>query len=661
LKKIQFQSLESYVAYFRRLVKLEREAEKNFHLKEIKNLTGHEREKVGRAILKLSARPAGELIGGYKLIKFYRRDMPDHQISVGDVVLLSKKSPLKDGIEGTVYEKGQNYITVAFDREFPFKKAKGSFRIDLYINDITFRRMLDTLTLIENRVSKFPLEVLLGRGEVEVNSVEFESDDLNESQVKAAQLALGSTPVFLVHGPPGTGKTTTLVKIIKELVERRNKILATADSNNAVDNLVVGLIKEGLKVVRLGHPARLDPALLKVSLDYMVEHHDKYEEIKKIDEKVEKIRSKQTEFKKPIPSLKRGLTDEEIFNLAQKGKGARGVSFEIIKSMAKWIDMQREINSLVSEKIQIYNKIVEEILSRTDVVCTTNSTAGSDLLLGITFDVAVIDEATQATEPSSLIPLIKAKKLIMAGDHKQLPPTILNPEAQALSFTLFERFLENYPEASYMLRIQYRMNEKIMMFPSIKFYDGKLIAHPSVRNITLSQIVGSEIRDPILDDTPVVFVDTCRMFKEKVKRGSFSKYNPREAEFVKKLVDKLIGSGVIKNAVGIITPYKDHEDYLKDKIPGVEIHTVDGFQGREKEIIILSLVRSNQEQEIGFLNDLRRINVALTRAKRKLIIIGDAETLTSNSFFHDLIQYVKNNGKFVSLEANCKRSLGKSQ
>ena len=650
MKRIKFPSIKSYVKYFRKLVDLEREAEKEFHLKEIKNLTGKQREKLGRAVLKLSARPAGELIGGYKLVRFYRKDMPDHQINIGDVVLVSVKSPLRDGIEGTVYEKTQSYLTIAFDREPFLKKSRKLYRIDLYINDITFRRMLDTLTLVENSVSRFPLEVLLGNGKIDIKSSKVEVTSLNESQSKAAELAVGSEPLFLIHGPPGTGKTTTLVKIIYELVRQKRSVIATADSNNAVDNLVEGLINEGMNVVRIGHPARLNPNLLEVSLDFLVQRHEKFKMIKEIDEKITKIKNDQLKYKKPTPSLKRGLTDEEIFNLAKKKKGARGISSKIIESMARWIEKQHEINSLVKREIQIYDEIVRDIVSRADVVCSTNSTAGSDLLLEKSFDVVVIDEATQATEPSCLIPLVKAKKLIMAGDHRQLPPTILNSEANALSFTLFERFLKIYPEASYMLRIQYRMNEKIMRFPSEKFYGGKLIAHQSVKDIKLSDLTGKEIKDKILGDTPIVFVDTQGRFLEKFKRGSFSKYNPHEARLVKELVDRLIEYGVKPDYIGIITPYKDHEDYLKSQIEGVEIHTVDGFQGREKEIVILSLVRSNPEQEIGFLSDLRRINVAITRARRKLIIIGDAKTLSTNNFFHDLIQYVKDNGRTVKID-----------
>ncbi|RMD46991.1 MAG: IGHMBP2 family helicase, partial [Aquificota bacterium] len=246
-----------------------------------------------------------------------------------------------------------------------------------------------------------------------------------------------------------------------------------------------------------------------------------------------------------------------------------------------------------------------------------------------------------------LMPLIKAKKAVFAGDHKQLPPTVLNPEAKELSFTMFERFIDIYPISVYMLKIQYRMNELIMRFSSDMFYNGELIADENVKNIRLSDLTGKEGNSPITDNTPVIFIDTEGKFLEEVKKGSKSKYNPKEAHVVKKVIDKIESFGINPKDIGVITPYKDHEDYLKKIIHDVEVKTVDGFQGREKEIIIISLVRSNPNEEIGFLDDLRRLNVALTRAKRKLIIIGDSKTLSSNRTYKKLIEYIKENGKLI--------------
>jgi superfamily I DNA and/or RNA helicase len=193
------------------------------------------------------------------------------------------------------------------------------------------------------------------------------------------------------------------------------------------------------------------------------------------------------------------------------------------------------------------------------------------------------------------------------------------------------------------------MNELIKEFSSREFYNGGLISHESVKNIKLSDIAEEKSENPALDDTPIVFIDTQGKFEEKTRRGSFSKYNPKEAEFVKKLVEDLKKMGIPPEDIGVITPYKDHEDYLKQLIPDVEVKTVDGFQGREKEVIIISLVRSNPQEEIGFLEDLRRLNVALTRAKRKLIIVGDAKTLSSNEVYRKLIEFIKEKGKLLTV------------
>jgi predicted DNA helicase len=318
--------------------------------------------------------------------------------------------------------------------------------------------------------------------------------------------------------------------------------------------------------------------------------------------------------------------------------------------MAKWLEIQNRIRNLIEERKKIENQIVDGILSKTPVVLATNSTSGSEFLEGKTFPILVLDEASQATEPSALIPLIKVNKVIMAGDHKQLPPMVLHPDAKDLSYTMFERFMELYPEASYMLRIQYRMNEIIKEFPSGEFYNGALISHESVKNIKLSDIVQKKSENPALDDTPIVFIDTLGKFAEKTRRGSFSKYNPEEGKLVKELVEELKEMGIQPEDIGVITPYKDHEDYLKQLIPDVEVKTVDGFQGREKEVIIISLVRSNPQQEIGFLEDLRRLNVALTRAKRKLIIVGDAKTLSQNEVYRKLIHYIKERGKYLTVD-----------
>ncbi|RTZ59860.1 MAG: IGHMBP2 family helicase [Gammaproteobacteria bacterium] len=654
MAKKTYKTRKEYSQHFKKLIELEREAEKQFHIREIQILTGKEREQRGRAILGLKATFKGTIVGGYKVYRFGRPDMPEnHQIKVGDVVLVSRTNPLKEGIEGTVYEKGKKYLDIAFS-DPPPDLNRGYWRIDLFVNDVTFKRMKHALELFEKGKSEFPEGVILGKEDtpIEVKEEEIKpfNGNLNEYQVTAVRKALGSSPLFLIHGPPGTGKTTTLVEVIEQLVKvKKVKVLATADSNTAVDNLMERLIKREIKVVRIGHPARVSKELIEHSLDYQVQNHEDYKRIEEIEEKIAQIKEVQANYLKPTPQWRRGLSDKQILELARQNRKTRGIKLSKIKSMAKWIELQNEIRKLLEEKKKIENQIVDKIIASSEVVLATNSTAGGEFLQNKTFEVLVLDEASQSTEPSALIPLIKAKKVIMAGDHKQLPPTVLHPDAKDLSYTMFERFIDLYPQASYMLRIQYRMNELIKEFPSEEFYNGELISHESVKNIKLSDIAKGKSENPALDDTPIVFIDTQGKFEEKTRRGSFSKYNPKEAELVKKLVEDLKKMGVPPEDIGVITPYKDHEDYLKQLIPDVEVKTVDGFQGREKEVIIISLVRSNPQEEIGFLEDLRRLNVAITRAKRKLIIVGDAKTLGSNEVYRRLIEFIKKKGKLTSI------------
>ena len=601
------------------------------------------------------------------MVKYVRQGgLPDTEIKVGDLVIASRGRPRGNEIQGTVVEKTRFSLTVAYDKHPPDYALGKGVRIDLFANDITFQRMLDALKALKHNPDL--LNLLLGRARPEIGEeeVSLKNEALNESQRAAVRKAVGSRPVFLIHGPPGTGKTTTVVEAIYQYVRRGMKVLATADSNVATDNMVERLASYGIRVVRVGNPSRITKAVVEHSLDHLLQYDEDYKRALKIYEEIDRLREEQKGHLAPTPRWRRGLSDEQILRLAETGTPVRGVHPNAIRRMAAWIRVQQRINALMDRAKKYEAIAVERILRNADVVCSTNSSAGSEVLAHFTFDVVFIDEATQATEPSCLIPMVKGGMWVMAGDHKQLPPTILSEEAaKHLQRTLFERLLEVYGDRiKEMLRVQYRMNRVIMDFPSKTFYDGKLVAHESVANHTLADlgITREKVRrlpqplPVVLDpERPVIFADTLGTSPEGQRRGSTSYYNEGEARFVFDVVKALMDLGIRPEDVGVISPYDDQVDLLKRTfqeggIPEeVEVKTVDGFQGREKEVIVVSFVRSNRRGEIGFLNDVRRLNVAITRPKRKLITVGDSTTLRVHPVYRAFVEYVRKVEGYVAL------------
>ena len=639
--------LKTYVEELKDAVLLEREAEMQFHLNEIKNISGKEREKRGRAILNLKCSFKGEMLGERYLIRVHRnKEFPENEISVGDYVLVSDGDPLRFSIGGTVVEKSKHHFLIALEDVPPKRLLKVKVRVDLYANDVTFQRMLKALEKIAKEDSEFDIKYLLSVGEIKEEDVsvsEFFDKKLNTFQRDAVIKALKFSPIFLIHGPPGTGKTVTAVEIIRQYVSLGRRVLVTADSNVAVDNVLERLLDAGVSAIRLGHPARVNEKLRSQTLDFYIRKYKEYKDIEALRKEIIELRKKQEDFLKPIPKFRRGLSDEQILLLAKYSMTDRGLKKSQIKSMAEWIKLQRRIEDLKIILNKKLNMLYKKAISEAQVICATNSASGMDILEDEKFNVLIIDEATQATEPSCLIPLIKSKKVILIGDHKQLPPTILSEKAKKrLSVTLFERLIKMYKKYSTLLRIQYRMNEKIMDFSNEMFYEGKLIADDSVRCIKMSDKYKTGAAP--LDDVPIVFVNI--LSKERRRKGSTSRENPEEARLTSEIVANLLKLGVPPEDIAIITPYEDQRNILRNliKVKGLEINTVDGFQGREKEIVVLSLVRGNPHGNIGFLRDYRRLNVAITRAKRKLIIIGNAETLSADPVYKNLIEYIAKNG-----------------
>jgi predicted DNA helicase len=503
--------------------------------------------------------------------------------------------------------------------------------------------------------------------------IAFYNEQLNASQQEAVRKALAARQAFMLHGPPGTGKTTTLVELIRQEVERASFILAATDSNVAVDNLVEKLARAGLKVLRMGHPARVNENLIEYALDHVIMDHPSFMQAQQYYREIDRMKEDQQEYDRPTGQNRRGLTDKQILDAAKKRQSPRGIPADKLQSMARWLRLQRRINDYFDQAKALTQEATVDLLADTQVVCATHATAGSEVLRDGLFyanrrvDLVVVDEASQAMEPTSLISLVYGRRFVMAGDDRQLPPTVLSDRARpVLQLTLFERLRQCYdPGISHMLRIQYRMHEAIMAFSNERFYGGKLAAHPSVKRHTLAGLLpqggtpevplGETLEQAVAPEHPVVFLDTETMDEpwEQQRPGAFSRENLAEVALVSEVFAALQVMGLETHQVGIISPYDHQVDRLKGRLGGderLEIKTVDGFQGREKEAIVLSLVRANETGEIGFLKDLRRLNVAVTRARRKLIIIGHGPTLRQHEAYDALL------GRALSLSGRAIRT-----
>jgi superfamily I DNA and/or RNA helicase len=446
---------------------------------------------------------------------------------------------------------------------------------------------------------------------------------LNDSQQNAVRFALAARDIALIHGPPGTGKTTAVVELIRQAVRRGEKVLACAPSNLAVDNVFERLLAAGERAVRLGHPARVLPELREHTLDLLVEAHSDVRVARKL------VRDAFALFRKAGK-----------YTRAKPEPGARR-------------EMRQEAKELLADARRMEAQAVESVLHSASILCATTTGLDSEVLGQRQFDLIVIDEACQSTEPGCWIPLLRGQRLVLAGDHCQLPPTVVSAEAaeQGYGISLFERLMNLYgADIARRLNVQYRMHEAIMEFPSREFYDRELQAHPSVRRHLLCDLPGV-IRCP-LTESPVQFIDTAGAgYEEETEPDGESRFNRHEASFVARKVHELIDAGVSPSAIAVIAPYAAQVRLLKEEfdLPALEIDSVDGFQGREKEAVIISLVRCNQLAEIGFLADVRRMNVAMTRARRLLFVIGDSATLSSDPFYQRLFEYFEQIGAYQTV------------
>ena len=453
---------------------------------------------------------------------------------------------------------------------------------------------------------------------------------LNPTQEKAVNEVLWAKDVAIVHGPPGTGKTTTLVEAINETLMRESQVLVCAQSNMAVDWISEKLVDRGVNVLRIGNPTRVNDKMLGFTYERRFEAHPDYPQLWAIRKAIRELRKNR-----------------------KKGSESYHQKLERLKSRATELEIR--INS--------------ELLGEARVIACTLVGSAHRLLEGMKFGTLFIDEAAQALEAACWIPMRRASRVILAGDHCQLPPTVKSIAAlrAELGKTLMERIAENKPEVVTLLKIQYRMNEEIMRFSSDWFYHGEVESAPQIK-----------YRSILEDDSPITWIDTSNEenqvtiegddvvsgekrddmnFHEQFVGESFGRINKAEADLtLLTLAEYLTQVGkrrVLEESidVGIISPYRAQVQYLKRLLKKYEffkpyrrlisVNTVDGFQGQERDVILISLVRSNDEGQIGFLKDLRRMNVAMTRARMKLIILGDKSTMTKHPFYQKLWEYVE--------------------
>ncbi|KAK4330105.1 DNA polymerase alpha-associated DNA helicase A [Rhodotorula toruloides] len=632
-------------------------------------------ERSGLALGNLSGQTSIGL-GGRLLVELTRPaayhsspDFPPHDFRPGDLARLrpqgaagggarkATRGPSKeekgkekddDALDAVVYRTTANRMVLAVDDPSDDFMLPERIQIIKVANPITFVRQCfflnRALRKLEAAEPLSPLlSVLLGQQKPTIfqrspdEPLSFINENLNASQKEAVDFALSSNEVALIWGPPGTGKTETLVEIIRQCVKADKRVLVCGASNLSVDNILARLsvshpnFPQPIPLTRVGHPARVLSGLTRHTLD---------------------AQSSSTDSSALVEDIKKEI--EELENKLRNGSGKTRIRGSERKKM--W----EEVRELRKEFRKRQGGIVSEVVSKAKVVLATTHGAGGRSLDRFEFDVVIIDEAAQATEPACWIPILKGKKLILAGDHLQLPPTLKSsdrltkslgsksskatskegtaPPAQPgkltlspdLEVTLFSRLLARHgPSIRRMLKVQYRFNAKINSFPSTMLYDGELVPDESVKDRKLSDLEGVEADEDL--DEPVVFFDTAgqAMYERAAEDGSFgsaSKSNENEADVVHKYVQALVNANVPPTSISIISPYNSQVLLLASLIhpqyPEIEV-----------DVVIVSLVRSNAEGEVGFLRELRRLNVSMTRPRRHLVVVGDSETVSKGSNF----------------------------
>lgn len=609
------------------LVEKERKEEYVYYFEHLARLTIQQKVREGYSWYPVHIKDTGFGLGDYPYIKIESKlTQSSHQFSAGKQIKIYNSANEKEFAIGSVYFVDGNLMKVVFMLDdLPDWMEDSRLAADVLFDDKTYKEMEKALLTVMNakncRLAELA-NICYGQAPLETLSdiTYYHNEMLNESQNNAVNAIINTNDLTLVHGPPGTGKTTTLVSAIHEMVKGGEQILVSTPSNAAADHIAIELGYKKMNVVRIGNVSRVSNDLLKCTIEGLLESHSRQKELTN-------CKWQALEYRRMASKYKR--------NYGEKERKQRELLY-------------KEARALSSEARLLEDYMVSDILNIAQVIVTTLVGVENKYLEKRNFKTVIIDEAAQALEPAAWIPICRAEKIIMAGDPFQLPPTVKSIEAKkgGLSFTLMERCIKNQPKAAYLLETQYRMNADIMEFSNLKFYKGRLKAHETVvdRRLKISE----------MNDDPIEFIDTAGCgFEEIQDAETLSLYNEGEVKVLLFHLEQLsdIFAHESTPSVAIISPYRQQirkieETLLQKGEPynKIKTNTVDAFQGQEMDIIYISLVRSNNKRDIGFLRDYRRMNVAMTRAKKKLIIIGDSSTLSNDLFYADFIEFAEKKG-----------------
>ena len=570
--------MRRHFADLKRLLDIEAQAEAEALLTRSRRLSAAAAEQSGIALIGLVVRDESVGLGGRALVRLAKRNqaqaLPWHRLRSGSPVLLSEEGSDAPGWRGVVIGRSQAEIEVACSQSPEPVADRPTWRLDLASDEVSRQRQraaLDEAQKVERGRLAQLRDVLLGEIEPAFDPPRALAEPratLNSSQQAAVEFALSARDVAIIHGPPGTGKTTTVVELVRQAVARGQKVLATAPSNLGVDNLLERLLAAGVRAVRLGHPARVLPELRAHTLDLLVAAHPDLRVARQLERDAEILRRQAARFTRARPK-----------------PGARQ-------------EMRQEARELVADARRLEEQIVEGLLDDAEVLCATLTGLDGQVLGERSFDLAVIDEAAQAIEPACWIPLLRSGRLVLAGDHCQLPPTIVSPSAArgGLAQSMPERLLSLLgPAISRRLSVQYRMHESIMGFSSAEFYESSLTADPRVARHRLTDLPG--VAATALTEVPLEFIDTAGGgYDEELEPDGESRRNPQEAALVARKVQELLEAGVAPGDIAVIAPYSAQVRLIRECLGAageaagdapptgtVEVDSVDGFQGAKKK------------------------------------------------------------------------------